>query len=81
LLYKTSQSFAEAFISHGKYTLFTLEERGLSPKIILGDSRQSENMQTQHIQACNTTNEVQVKVITYYVPCIRVYKRLNQILL
>jgi hypothetical protein len=40
-----------------------------------GDCRWSENTQTQHIEAYNTIYEVQVKVITYWVTFIRVYKR------
>jgi hypothetical protein len=54
------------------------KRRELSPKIISGDSQWNENMQTQHIQAYNTIYEVQVKVITYWVPYIRVYKRWSQ---
>jgi hypothetical protein len=52
----------------------TSRMRGLSPKIISGDSRRSENTQTQHIEAYNTIYEVQVKVITYLVPCIKFTK-------
>jgi hypothetical protein len=43
----------------------TSRMRGLSPKIISGDSRRSKNTQTQHIQSYNTMYEVQVRVITY----------------
>jgi hypothetical protein len=40
------------------YDKATSEMRGLSPKIISGDSQRSENTQTQHIIAYNTIYEV-----------------------
>jgi hypothetical protein len=37
-----------------------IEMRGMSPKVISGDSRRSENAQTHHVQAYKTIHEVQV---------------------